>query len=762
MKKDLEFKISSGLKDIIGKELITNDFIAIFELVKNSYDAKAKEVKIAFLNIKKSTSDTPPRVLIIDDGEGMSYDDLVHKFLFVGYSEKKFFEEKLEKSRDFRDRIHKRRIFAGAKGVGRFSCDRLGPTLKLYTKIAEEDTIHILEIDWTDFEDDQETEFQTIKVTYTESKELTINGYQVGDFKSGTILEIYPLYEAWEREKLVRLKRHLQRLINPIQVDESDVFSILLETGEYLEEDKKYSSKKQEWNVINGEISNFVFEKLGIRTTEISSEIDSQGTGITTELVDRGNFIFKIKEKNEYTKLKNVKVKIFYLNRPAKSTFTKTMGIQPVNFGSIFLYKNGVRIQPYGEPGEDWLSLEQRKLQGMQRYLATREIIGRVELNGYQPDFKEVTSRDGGVVKTPQYYDLKDFIIKKALRKLERFIVEALDWERIEDEDTIREKSLRLVNLLAGQIKDPNKEIEFNENLLQLVEKRESDKISQYLKNLESLEKHITSPTVKQQMRTQVKALRKVSTDLQRETKKAEEESSKLKVELEEQKKKILFLENVNPEAIDITSIVHTIGISTFAILENITYMTRRIDKLKTAEILEKLEKIRFHADKIEARSNMITHADFDMSASTLESVDIVEYISQYLEKVSTPIEKGLKIEIEKNEVEFSRSFKHLELSVVIDNLLDNSKKAKASKILFKFQKKDGKLLLTVCDNGRGIHDSVKERIFNLGYSTTGGSGIGMYHIKNIMPKLGASIKFAGNTIIDGYPGATFEVLFNE
>jgi len=91
MTKKLDFRISSGLKNIIGKELITDDLIAIFELVKNSYDANAKEVKIVFENIK-SDSEGKPRILIIDDGDGMSYEDINEKWLFVGYSEKKEFE----------------------------------------------------------------------------------------------------------------------------------------------------------------------------------------------------------------------------------------------------------------------------------------------------------------------------------------------------------------------------------------------------------------------------------------------------------------------------------------------------------------------------------------------------------------------------------------------------------------------------------------------------------------------------------------------
>ena len=78
----LTFKISSSLKNLIGKELITNEFVAIFELVKNSYDANATEVEIKFLN----TKNTQETILIIsDNGRGMTLDDIKNKWLFVGY-----------------------------------------------------------------------------------------------------------------------------------------------------------------------------------------------------------------------------------------------------------------------------------------------------------------------------------------------------------------------------------------------------------------------------------------------------------------------------------------------------------------------------------------------------------------------------------------------------------------------------------------------------------------------------------------------------
>ena len=63
MSEILHFKVSSGLKNIIGKELINNKFIAIFELVKNSYDAGATNVTIKFENIYSDDS----KISIIDD-----------------------------------------------------------------------------------------------------------------------------------------------------------------------------------------------------------------------------------------------------------------------------------------------------------------------------------------------------------------------------------------------------------------------------------------------------------------------------------------------------------------------------------------------------------------------------------------------------------------------------------------------------------------------------------------------------------------------
>jgi hypothetical protein len=209
---------------------------------------------------------------------------------------------------------------------------------------------------------------------------------------------------------------------------------------------------------------------------------------------DKGRFIFSLKEKNEFSNLKNITVKLFYLNQEAKKTFTMIMGVPSVQFGSIFLYKSGVRIHDYGDENNDWLGLEKRKGQGYARFLATRELIGRIEINGYQPDFIEVSSREAGIVKNENYNQLVNFFIDKALKRLEKYVIEGIDWEKEDSSKSLEEikrDSLDLIQKITGQVKDPEKEIDFNKDLLDIMQKKEIEKIPELIKNVEKLTEHV-------------------------------------------------------------------------------------------------------------------------------------------------------------------------------------------------------------------------------------------------------------------------------
>ena len=211
----LQFKISSFLKDLIGRELITDEFVAVFELVKNSFDANAKHVQIIFENQHNPET---AKIIICDDGRGMDNADLRKKWLFVAHSAKRDGTE----DKDYRDKIQNRRVFDGAKGVGRFSCDRVGKFINLITvKDTPNAQIENLKVDWTSFEEDSNKEFIDIKVTHN-----NLQGVNYDGFSHGTILEISGLRDIWHRERLQKLKFSLEKLINPIQENNSSDFDI--------------------------------------------------------------------------------------------------------------------------------------------------------------------------------------------------------------------------------------------------------------------------------------------------------------------------------------------------------------------------------------------------------------------------------------------------------------------------------------------------------------------------------------------------------
>lgn len=420
--ESLKFRVSSGLKNIIGKDLISDKFIAVFELVKNSYDAGATKVTIKF------DKDTTGNLVlsIADDGCGMTKEDIQNKWLFVAYSEKK------KENRPVDTYVNKiKRVSAGAKGVGRFSCDRLGKTLTLYTKSKSDDFAHVVNVDWHDFEISDSREFETINIQYSATEKLPHNVI------SGTYLCISDLREEWDRKALLSLKQSLMKLINPDNNSGDLPFEIYLDVPSECEADQKERDKLQsdqeifvlERKVVNGRIRNDIFEKLNLKTVKIDVNISEDGKSISTQLTDRGEEVFNIVESNrKYPLLNNINFTLFFLNKGAKDSFKKQMGIIPKDYGSVFIYKNGFRINPFGNPGEDFFGIDARKAQGYKRFLGTREVIGRISITGDNSEFIETSSRDNGFIQTESVLSLSSFFVDKVLKVLEKYVVSIIFW----------------------------------------------------------------------------------------------------------------------------------------------------------------------------------------------------------------------------------------------------------------------------------------------------------------------------------------------
>ena len=416
MKDSLQFKISSALKDLVGKDLITSDNVAIFELVKNSYDAYANHVVITF---------TENKITIADNGKGMSLSDLKNKWLFLGFSAKKdgTEDEVNVKQKSYRDKI--RRFYAGAKGIGRFSCDRLGRLLTITTKTRDSLLAEQILVDWANFEVDQKIEFDNVDV---EHRTLNVDNVFPDQESHGTIIEIEDLHDEetpWTRKHILELKRSLQKLINPYSETNDFVIEIVCEREQKMDLQKLHDGVGFDRDIVNGPLKNSITEILKLKTTQIDVRI-SDGFVYTT-LTDRGVDIYRIREHNiHFPMIKNATVSLSFLNRAAKYNFTRLMGVDSINFGSVFLFRNGFRILPFGETGDDSWGIDFRAQQGRARYLGSRDLMGRVDVTVEDvSELKEVSSRDSGLVDTPMARQVKD-LYKQCHKRLERYVVGVL------------------------------------------------------------------------------------------------------------------------------------------------------------------------------------------------------------------------------------------------------------------------------------------------------------------------------------------------
>ena len=753
MSNSENFKISAALKNLIGKELITDEFVAIFELVKNSFDANATKVKLIFEN---NYEQDKARIIIKDNGVGMDYHDLKDKWLFVAYSAKKNGNE----SEDYRDKIKTQRVFAGAKGVGRFSCDRLGTFLNLITiKNEAKSKIENLIVNWEDFENTDEVEFVNINVTHNTLQNTVYN------LMHGTVLEISGLRDIWDRDRILKLKKSLAKLINPNQGNDSDKFEIEIIAKDEISIDKE---TKNELEIVNSSVKNPIFETLGIKTSNVFVQISEDGKFIETTLQDRGDKIYYLKEKNQFPLLKGITVYLFQLNRAAKVNFKRMMGVHSVEYGSVFMYKNGFRVYPFGEPGEDILLIDRRKGQGYNRFLGNRDLIGRIEINGEQLELKETTSRDGGLVKTDTYHQLVDFFYDYVLKRLEHYVVNIINWgdERVNKETGeftpelwAKDVKVQILELISGFINSKNIiDIQYDKNFLQIISEKQDKSVDKIVKNISKVAAKSGNPEMIREAKKIEKAIKDVKADADLAKANAEK-SEYLRKETEQKLEAVISQKNflqseIGDDAKNLESILHHIGLTTNLIKSDIENLVKAINKESSKnELVEIAKRLSRQNEKITSFSKYFKKVNFNVYTNKLET-DIVSFTNEYIENVymlrddlrSNRELLNVKIIIEKG-LEKNIKLSPIDIIIVLDNLISNSSKHSATQIELTWTKTDKAVQLSFKDNGNGIKDNIIDNVFDFGFTTSRrGSGIGLYHIKEIIEKLNGTISVNNKT----------------
>lgn len=821
---DLKFRVSAELKNILGRDLITSDNIAIFELVKNSYDAHATKVDITF---------DEDRIVIADNGKGMSLDDIINKWLFVAYSAKR------DGSEDASYRSKFKRNFAGAKGVGRLSCDRLAQKLVMTTQSESDTSANRISLDWGDFEKNQKLEFDEIPVLY-EAVSETIKYPQ--SWTTGTIIELTNLNGDWGKQEILDLRKALEKMINPFA--ETNDFEIEIVAPLFVASDEKNRNEikklqqgtlfedesilinvaKLENDIVNGPIRNSIASVLKLKTTQIESRI--KDGKITTRLMDRGDLMYEIREDSKYLELDGASVDLYFLNRAAKYNFSLRMGVNPVQYGSIFLFRNGFRIWPYGEPGDDSWELDKRALQGYNRFLGTRNLFGRVDVETEDVNkFKEVSSRSGGLVMNEPAKQLHKYFAE-VHHRLERYVVGVLWGEGFlrneyfknneqakairlqlttgdKDSDDVKnalsnigsrvdflqlikslvnDNSVELINYntdLANIVYDVSATELINVNLIADMKKVAENSGSAEMKaNLEAFERQLEEMRkAKEEAEQRAEKERKAKEEAERkaeeeeakriEAEKREQEERRLKEEKDKENRALhqqnLYLSSTQNTTQEAKDLIHAISIAasnlqcSLELLKDLLY--NNSGNLTANDIVGYVDDMSFNTSRIINIDSMLTKADISFISES-QHVDIMEFVKEYI----LNYQSSIKVRFGRGyEGLIKKDVKILDLSVVLDNLVSNSKKASATEVMVDFSNEGRKVIMTFSDNGVGVdlNQYSAESIFEPGVTNRrGGSGIGLHTIRHYMQtSLNGDIQFSGNGL-EYDKGATFKLIF--
>jgi signal transduction histidine kinase len=749
----IPFRISTHLKDVIGRELVTNEFVAIFELVKNSFDAGAKLIQIEIDPITN-------QIWIVDDGKGMTVEGIKEKWLFVAYSAKADGSE----DKDYRNKIKSVGRYAGSKGIGRFSCDTLGTELHLFSCIKKS-AISSLTVNWEKFEEDSKEEFKNIKVVIDDDSEFPNPAKAVLPRTSGTVLQISGLRHLWDEQNVSKLRKYLAKLIDPFGANRSIHVVTYLIGSNYDDDD------------LNGPIGNNISDVLREKTTRIDVSIEADS--ILTELVDRGKLIYRISEPNPYEELRRCKVRgeVFFLNQSAKKTFTERMKVRPVEFGSVFLFLNGFRVFPIGEEIDDSFGLNRRKQQGSSRYFGTRDVLGRVDVSAPSMMFREASSREG-LIEDANSRSLFEAIRRQMIIRLERYVV-GVNWQDKADQnrqtaiglenDPARSRILQIVGGLARS--KEIKILDFANDILDIAEAKDVATERAFTDLIAIAVQQGNTDLLKRVERTRARIA-----ELEESEEEARQEAQRLALEraqsdariskLEQQSKFLAASQNLDAERVRL--LLHQVDIYSGHIAASTTHglstassalkMLADADDLgpddfanlagairsSLRNLLDEFSYIRLQNSRLQTVSRFAPNIKVDVETSRIRG-NIVEYLQEYI-SVMLADNMNPRVHFSSEVPEAESDFSPFDIAVIADNLIDNARKSKAQNIWFQVRASmlKGKIEIKVHDDGQGIDlDRIdRDRIFDKHYSgSNGGTGLGLFHVSQVLGDMGGSIK---------------------
>lgn len=676
------------LISLIGDELISDQCVALVELVKNSYDADASHIDLTFTEFRNGK---PNELTVTDDGCGMSLEIVLGSWFEPGTITKKA-----------ADRSEKGRVYQGAKGIGRFAAARLSTSLYMETRQKGAPLGVVVMVDWGRFDD----------ASYLEDVEIAYEVVPLPHLEHGTRITLVGLSDkhAWEEADFASVHDRLSRLISPF--GETKDFKITLGIPSYPEltgEVEPHPLTQSPKYHLSGELDvagkfSGVVSVDGIPVREFAQHVLArQG-----DLVACGGF--------------QVDVRAWDRDRDSLSPYMKQYdmtltGVRDIirAYSGVSIYRDGFRVHPYGEAGNDWLELDNRSRQNPTMRLANNQVIAAIRISRENnAELKDRTTREG-LVHNNSYASLRDWFerVMKLLEE-ERYRVKPREDEKSEGTSTIFE-----VFDLSPVADEADRQLGKQHPVSLLVRKSDAD------------------------IRVGV-------------------------VRLQEHYSRLLMTAGLG-QLVDL--VIHEIGAPVARALREVVHLQELVDDASNDSGMEKvgavLPKLQAGLEQIVSlRNRLDPRAAGRRGRST--TFEVKEEIESNLQLFENLIGKQkIKVLVRTPSAPVVVKMVRSALGQVLANLIDNSVfwltrhfgDGKGGNIQIVLSKIEGGFSLLFCDDGPGVLEADRDRIFDSYFTTKpNGMGLGLFVARQVMDRYGRLLCCDEGEL----PGACFRVTFEK
>ncbi|MCW2003096.1 signal transduction histidine kinase [Xanthomonas arboricola] len=477
--ESLPFRPRARLLQLLGDQLIGSPRLAVFELVKNAYDADAESVTVT-LNALGTAQST---ITVEDDGDGMSLATVKEIWLVPAHDHRGLQRAKLKRTR-------LNRLPLGEKGLGRFAVHKLGDAIELVTRAPGEQEC-VVQIDWA----------ALIEKEFLSEAEVTVTTRPPVVFteeKKGTRLTIGKLREVnWTRGEVRRLLRQITSISSPFKT-RSDQFNTELKVTGHPEwvagvPDINVLLERAPWRFVfsfeNGKID-WDYEFRGIAGIKLERRAVSSNAGRLQIAAERDVDELGANQGSTSKAAKKLvadqsmtdgigpvtgEFYVFDRDREVLQLLGDSQLIQ--NFldenGGVRVYRDSIRVYNYGEAGDDWLGLDLRRVNTPTRNISRNIIVGAIDLSlENSVGLVEKTNREG-------------FVENLAYSNLRRIVLGALailEIERKIDKENIRsitgkgkDKEVANIAMPLQALRDAAKKHQLSAELDPLINKAEKN-----------------------------------------------------------------------------------------------------------------------------------------------------------------------------------------------------------------------------------------------------------------------------------------------